>query len=143
MMTGNPRRCSFWGTQFGARARSIQYSEGVHDMANTPKRAKDPTEVALSAIQEALNISDAPAESRADAPAPDADQRELNALTGRNEAASRSENTRNTFGFDDGGFQRQDHRQDQRHDEGREEPQRRSDQSYDPRPANDDRETIG
>src|SRR5437870_5058129 len=27
-------------------------------MANNPKKAKDPTEVALSAIQEALNISD-------------------------------------------------------------------------------------
>src|ERR1700692_1092607 len=30
------------------------------NMANTPKKVKDPTEVALSAIQEALNISDAP-----------------------------------------------------------------------------------
>src|ERR1700756_3560014 len=29
------------------------------DMANNPKKVKDPTEVALSAIQEALNISDA------------------------------------------------------------------------------------
>ncbi|MDB5633965.1 MAG: hypothetical protein JWR49_2820, partial [Tardiphaga sp.] len=29
-------------------------------MANNTKKAKDPTEVALSAIQEALNISDAP-----------------------------------------------------------------------------------
>ena len=28
-------------------------------MANTPKKVKDPTEVALSAIQEALNIGDA------------------------------------------------------------------------------------
>ena len=28
-------------------------------MANNPKKVKDPTEVALSAIQEALNISDA------------------------------------------------------------------------------------
>ena len=52
-------------------------------MANTPKKVKDPTEVALSAIQEALNISDvAPGEpqreasSRQDggaAPAPAAD----------------------------------------------------------------------
>src|SRR5579872_6045897 len=32
-------------------------------MANTPKKVKDPTEVALSAIQEALNI-DGPADSR-------------------------------------------------------------------------------
>ena len=30
------------------------------NMANNPKKVKDPTEVALSAIQEALNISDAP-----------------------------------------------------------------------------------
>src|SRR3984957_13105852 len=29
-------------------------------MANNPKKVKDPTEVALSAIQEALNIGDAP-----------------------------------------------------------------------------------
>src|SRR6202034_4866127 len=29
-------------------------------MANNPKKVKDPTEVALSAIQEALNISDSP-----------------------------------------------------------------------------------
>src|ERR1700735_1400850 len=30
------------------------------NMANNPKKVKDPTEVALSAIQEALNISDSP-----------------------------------------------------------------------------------
>ena len=32
-------------------------------MANNPKKVKDPTEVALSAIQEALNISEAGAEA--------------------------------------------------------------------------------
>src|SRR3954453_12193233 len=32
-------------------------------MANTPKKVKDPTEVALSAIQEALNISDVTADN--------------------------------------------------------------------------------
>ena len=32
-------------------------------MANNPKKVKDPTEVALSAIQEALNISDTTADS--------------------------------------------------------------------------------
>ena len=32
-------------------------------MANNPKKVKDPTEVALSAIQEALNISDATADT--------------------------------------------------------------------------------
>jgi hypothetical protein len=42
-------------------------------MANTPKKVKDPTEVALSAIQEALNINDAASDSsrgaaRADSP---------------------------------------------------------------------------
>ncbi|MBA4038018.1 MAG: hypothetical protein C0480_25805, partial [Bradyrhizobium sp.] len=31
-------------------------------MANNPKKVKDPTEVALSAIQEALNIGDAGAD---------------------------------------------------------------------------------
>ena len=34
-------------------------------MANNPKKVKDPTEVALSAIQEALNIGDAPAADNA------------------------------------------------------------------------------
>src|SRR6201995_3428261 len=33
------------------------------NMANTPKKVKDPTEVALSAIQEALNISDTAADT--------------------------------------------------------------------------------
>ena len=33
-------------------------------MANTPKKVKDPTEVALSAIQEALNISEQGTENR-------------------------------------------------------------------------------
>ena len=32
-------------------------------MANNPKKVKDPTEVALSAIQEALNISEATADT--------------------------------------------------------------------------------
>ena len=43
-------------------------------MANTPKKAKDPTEVALSAIQEALNISEPhPDTSRNPPPAVDLD----------------------------------------------------------------------
>jgi hypothetical protein len=33
------------------------------NMANNPKKVKDPTEVALSAIQEALNISDVSADT--------------------------------------------------------------------------------
>src|SRR5437868_1055567 len=37
-------------------------------MANNPKKAKDPTEVALSAIQEALNISDTTVDTNRNAP---------------------------------------------------------------------------
>src|SRR5436309_2127019 len=37
-------------------------------MANTPKKVKDPTEVALSAIQEALNISDTTADNNRNSP---------------------------------------------------------------------------
>src|SRR5215470_2009848 len=40
-------------------------------MANNPKKAKDPTEVALSAIQEALNISESNADSNRNAEAAD------------------------------------------------------------------------
>src|SRR5215472_9485622 len=41
--------------------------EGVRlNMANNPKKVKDPTEVALSAIQEALNISDPSADTGRD-----------------------------------------------------------------------------
>ena len=38
-------------------------------MANTPKKVKDPTEVALSAIQEALKINDAAGPDNSRAPA--------------------------------------------------------------------------
>src|SRR4051812_43257131 len=38
-------------------------------MANNPKKVKDPTEVALSAIQEALNISDSPSDDNNRSPA--------------------------------------------------------------------------
>ena len=37
-------------------------------MANTPKKIKDPTEAALSAIQEALTARDAAVESEAASP---------------------------------------------------------------------------
>src|ERR1700760_58670 len=43
------------GHAFSKRART--------HMANNPKKVKDPTEVALSAIQEALNISDVNADT--------------------------------------------------------------------------------
>src|SRR6202161_3285998 len=46
--------------------RSRKVHRGLRlNMANNPKKVKDPTEVALSAIQEALNISDAPAADHA------------------------------------------------------------------------------
>src|SRR3954453_10046467 len=45
-----------------ARASPGDATRGLRlNMANNPKKVKDPTEVALSAIQEALNISAAPA----------------------------------------------------------------------------------
>src|SRR4051812_14700379 len=55
------------------RGAYAQYSPGCVkvkrglrlNMANNPKKVKDPTEVALSAIQEALNISDAAATDNA------------------------------------------------------------------------------
>src|SRR6202048_1446041 len=54
------------GFATGVRARLSRDAQKVKrglrlNMANNPKKVKDPTEVALSAIQEALNISDAPA----------------------------------------------------------------------------------
>src|SRR5262245_55015584 len=53
------------------RARCILY-EGLRlTMANNPKKAKDPTEVALSAIQEALNISESSADANRNAEATD------------------------------------------------------------------------
>src|SRR5260370_6150551 len=57
------------GSASSLRGAFAQYSPGCVkvkrglrlNMANNPKKVKDPTEVALSAIQEALNISDVPA----------------------------------------------------------------------------------
>ncbi|WP_413776557.1 hypothetical protein [Rhodopseudomonas sp. P2A-2r] len=88
-------------------------------MANNPKKAKDPTEVALSAIQEALNISDVPVvdrdptfASRDNAPAnatPAYDENSFDARMGAERSA-----------FDTA-----------------------EDARFARRPANDDRETIG
>src|SRR5258708_17525804 len=92
-------------------------------MANNPKKVKDPTEVALSAIQEALNISDAP----------EADHDEVSVHHDAVPSAPPSH---------DGAFDvhvandRQD-RQDRQTFEPVEEPR------FTRRPANDDRETIG
>src|SRR3978361_1234311 len=44
---------------FAQDSPGVKVKRGLRlNMANTPKKVKDPTEVALSAIQEALNISD-------------------------------------------------------------------------------------
>src|SRR3954454_21280025 len=96
-------------------------TRGQTDMANHPKKVKDPTEVALSAIQEALNISDTPA-SEGDRGSLASDMPPGTSLS--------------TSGYDQGGF---DARPTiDRHAFGQAEeshPTRRA--------ANDDRETIG
>src|SRR3978361_1209932 len=47
---------------FAQDSPGVKVKRGLRlNMANNPKKVKDPTEVALSAIQEALNIGDAPA----------------------------------------------------------------------------------
>src|SRR3954468_16415743 len=51
----------------GMRKRGLRLN-----MANNPKKVKDPTEVALSAIQEALNISDTSVEPNSSAARSDA-----------------------------------------------------------------------
>src|SRR4051812_27169403 len=89
-------------------------------MANNPKKVKDPTEVALSAIQEALNISDNSADNTRTSARNDAE------LTGQPAPQS----------FDDPPF------------DFRPGPERQGFEPVEqplapPRAANDDRETIG
>src|SRR5882724_4289942 len=90
-------------------------------MANNPKKVKDPTEVALSAIQEALNISDVSA-------------------TDNERSSVRSDltpgNTASTSGYDERGFVTRPSG-DRAIFEPIEEPRASR------RAANDDRETIG
>src|SRR5205814_3809289 len=57
------RRKGSWGSR--ARSTAVFSCDGVMrrneattDMANTPKKMKDPTEAALSAIQDALHLKD-------------------------------------------------------------------------------------
>src|SRR5712671_4211347 len=90
-------------------------------MANNPKKVKDPTEVALSAIQEALNISDVPVDT--------------NRSSVRNDAAP-VEQQPATPGFDDGSF-------DFRPTTDRPAFEPIEEQRPPRRAANDDRETIG
>ncbi len=88
-------------------------------MANNPKKVKDPTEVALSAIQEALNISEAPGVN-----------------DGRGSVRNDATPTTSTPGYDDSTFDARPSEDRQIFDpidESR--PARRA--------ANDDRETIG
>src|SRR3954463_6900447 len=92
-------------------------------MANNPKKVKDPTEVALSAIQEALNISDAPAADR--------DQ-----LSVRHDVAPPIPSA--STSYDDGAFNSRAADNDRPPSfEPIDEPR------FTRRPANDDRETIG
>ncbi|MET0221883.1 MAG: methyl-accepting chemotaxis protein, partial [Tardiphaga sp.] len=89
-------------------------------MANNTKKAKDPTEVALSAIQEALNISD-PAHVDRDPSAIHADHGPINSSAvdlDSNSFDARIANDRPSFDQQD-------------------------EQRFARRPANDDRETIG
>src|ERR1700761_5031039 len=58
LLRGGARAELAGGHAYSKRART--------HMANNPKKVKDPTEVALSAIQEALNISDANADNGRD-----------------------------------------------------------------------------
>src|SRR4051812_40561755 len=91
-------------------------------MANNPKKVKDPTEVALSAIQEALNIGDAPHAGQ------------------DGEASVRHDAVPPAPSFDSGSF---DVRPvTDRPDRQTFEPAA-DEQRFARRPANDDRETIG
>src|SRR6476660_4405993 len=88
------------------------------NMANNPKKAKDPTEEALSAIQEALNISDVSADNTRS--------------SGRGEVTP----TNSVVGYDERGFDaRASGDQPMFEAAGEPRPPRRA--------ANDDRETIG
>src|SRR6478736_5546311 len=91
-------------------------------MANTPKKVKDPTEVALSAIQEALNISDSAADTSRNA-------------SMRNETAPAVAPPAPPV-FDEPSFEPRPAANERAVFEPIEEPRAR-------RPANDDRETIG
>ncbi len=90
-------------------------------MVNNPKKVKDPTEVALSAIQEALNISDGSAADRARSSA---------------RADVPSENSASTSPYDEGAFV-------VRPADDRSVFEPIEQQRLGRRPANDDRETIG
>ena len=92
-------------------------------MANNPKKVKDPTEVALSAIQEALNINDPSADANRNAP--------------RSEAASPTSTEAPVF--NEASFEPRPAAADR----PVERPMFIDEQRPTRRPANDDRETIG
>jgi hypothetical protein len=96
-------------------------------MANNPKKVKDPTEVALSAIQEALNISDAP-------PADHARGSDHGDVTPAN--SSSQDYNEGVFNFNEGAFDARPNT-DRPSFEPIEQPRATR------RAANDDRETIG
>jgi len=101
-------------------------------MANNPKKVKDPTEVALSAIQEALNISDTTADTSRSAPRDEIAPPNPSATPAYNETT-----------FNEPGFEAREPRAsrvDMPTFEPIEEPRQATTSR---RPANDDRETIG
>src|SRR5439155_21061681 len=94
------------------------------DMANNPKKVKDPTEVALSAIQEALNISDGPAADSA------------RSSVHSDVAPTNASSTSPTPAYNEGAF-------DTRPSDDRPIFERIEEPRPTRRAANDDRETIG
>src|SRR6202034_4843445 len=97
------------------------------NMANNPKKVKDPTEVALSAIQEALNISDAP---------PADNNARGSVHSDATPSASSQDYDEGAFKFNEGTFDTRPGT-DRPSFEPTEEPRTTR------RAANDDRETIG
>src|SRR5258708_34360375 len=93
------------------------------NMANNPKKVKDPTEVALSAIQEALNISDGASGDSARS-------------SGHSDAAPANASSISTPAYNESAFDTRPS-EDRQIFEPTEEPPPTS------RAANDDRETIG
>src|SRR6478609_10898736 len=125
------RFATAWGTRPASSSRAafaqnspgcVKSKRGLRlNMANTPKKVKDPTEVALSAIQEALNISDTAADtSRA-------------VSSARNEPSMPPA----TPAFDEPTFEARPAATDRPVFDPIEEPRQKH------RAANDDRETIG
>src|SRR5258705_9618135 len=130
------RKCRGFATGVGQRSASgggrsrnnlrgcVRVTRGLRlNMANKPKKVKDPSEVALSAIQEALNISDGAAADSARS-------------SGHSDAAPANASSTSTPAYNESAFDTRPS-EDRQIFEPIEEPRPTS------RAANDDRETIG